>query len=151
MQTPAPQIEPSPTISEAASLVAVAPDRVPDVLRIPAVRGLLIELVERHHGELSLKGIYQRLMTDWVLWLVWTGEVKAVLATELYFDVGGMKRCRIPFCTGSGAKQWVHLLAEIEAWARAEGCKKLDVIARKGWARQLPDYKMTHVLLEKAL
>lgn len=116
------------------------------------MRVLLAEMIERHHGELSLYGVADRFLSrDWIMWLVWAGEVRAVLATELYHDVGGEKRCRIPFCTGHGARQWVGLLSRIEDWARSEGCQRLDMIARKGWAKHLPDYKMTHVLLEKAL
>lgn len=137
---------------EPARLVAVNPVNLGQVLLIDRVHELLSDVVERHRGEMSLAGIAGKLARkEWILWLVWDGTVRAVLATELYTDVGGMKRCRVPFCTGDSAKQWVHLLSEIEAWARSEGCEKIDMIARKGWARHLADYRMTHVLLEKDL
>lgn len=120
---------------------------------VPRVRVLMDELIERHAGELSFEGIAKRLMAeDWILWVVTeNGAPRAILATELYRDVGGLKRCRIPFCTGDGARGWVHLLAQIEAWARENDCARLDMIARKGWAKHLPDYRMTHVVLEKDL
>ena len=154
MQTQARQTEPSPTTSAAAKpqLVAVDPRRVREALELPAVRALLADMVQRHHGELSMYGIAERLLSgEWIMWLVWAGEVRAVLATELYHDVGGEKRCRIPFCTGAGARQWVSLLSVIEDWARSEGAVRIDMIARKGWAKHLPDYRMTHIVLEKAL
>jgi hypothetical protein len=154
MQTAPQQTAHSPTSFSAVepSLVAVDPRMLGEVVAVPDVRRLLHEVIERHHGELSWQGILHKVASaEWVLWLVWDGSVRAVLATELYFDVGGMKRCRIPFCTGEGARQWVHLLGQIEAWARDEGCRRLDMIARKGWAKHLPDYRMTHVVLEKEL
>lgn len=156
MQTHSPQTEPSLTPSLAAkpALEAVPPHLLVAVLREPKVARLLADVIERHRGELSFEGIVAKLRTPrgWILWVVAEGsDVKAILATELYFDVGGMKRCRIPFCTGEDAKTWVHLLSEIEAWARENGCSKLDMIARKGWAKHLQDYRMTHVVLEKDL
>lgn len=154
MQTTLRQTEPSATSSLAAEpkLIPVNPAQLGDVLRLGAVAGLLGDVVRRHEGELSVNGIVDRIAKrEWILWLVFNGDVQAILATELYFDVGGAKRCRIPFCTGDGARGWVHLLDGIEAWAREEGCTKLDMIARKGWAKHLPDYRMTHVVLEKDL
>lgn len=73
------------------------------------------------------------------------------MATELYTDVGGNRCCMIRFCSGEGANDWLHLLVKIELWAKAEGCKFLDMDARKGWAKHLPDYKVTHWVLQKAL
>ena len=133
-------------------LFAVPPRQLVDALGHRDVQRLLDEMCERHEGELSLSGITERLIRrDWIMWLVVADGIEAVLATELYRDVGGDKRCRIPFCTGGGAKRWVRLLSQIEDWARSEGCARIDMIARKGWARHLPDYKMTHVVLEKSL
>lgn len=154
MQTAPSQIAHSLTSSSAADvrLIAVDPAKLGAVLLLDDVNRLLEDVVERHQGELSMAGIAGKFSRkEWILWLVWDGSIRAVLATELYHDVGGMKRCRVPFCTGAEAKKWVHLLSEIEAWARSEGCEKFDMIARKGWAKHLQDYRMTHVVLEKDL
>lgn len=154
MQTQPAQTAHSPTPSSGGEpqLVAVDPKRLGEVLGHPRIIRLMQDVVERHPGEFSVDGIVDRIARrDWVLWLVWDGTVRAILATELYLDVGGSKRCRIPFCTGESARGWVHLLADIEQWATLEGCSKMDLIARKGWAKHLPDYRMTHVVLEKDL
>lgn len=144
----------SPVMSseDEPQLIAIDPARVFEVLALPDVRKLMLDLVDRDSGELSYDGVTRKLAAaEWILWLVWSGRVRAILATELYFDVSRAKRCRIPFCTGDGAQSWVHLLSRIEDFARSEGCEKIDMIARKGWAKHLKDYKMTHVLLEKDL
>lgn len=132
-------------------LVAVDPRYLHRVL--PLIQADLEALCERTRGRYSMPGILDHVARGlWVLWLVWDGSnVRAVLATELYLDVSKIKVCTIRFCTGSGAKDWVHLIGKIEDYAREEGCVKFDVIARKGWARHLPDMKMSHVHLEKDL
>lgn len=118
----------------------------------PLVRDLMRKVCARSDGRYAEAPIARKLLAgDWQLWLVWNGSVKAIVVTELYLDVSGLKCCMIRVCTGRGAKDWTHLIADIEDWARREGCAKLDMIARKGWARELPDYRMTHVMLEKDL
>ena len=132
-------------------LIAVPPDKLGDVF--PHIQAALEGVAERSQGRFSVAGIIDRIARkEWILWVVFSdGAVLSVLTAELYRDVSGIKCCRIPFCTGNGAASWVHLLATIEDWARAEGCERFDMIARKGWAKHLPDYKLTHVLLEKDL
>ena len=43
------------------------------------------------------------------------------------------------------------LLKTIEDFARAEGCSKVRLIGRKGWAKRLPEFKLKAVIMEKAL
>ena len=99
-----------------------------------------------------MPGLLERFVRgEWQLWLVWDGTPRAIVGTELYVEMTGLKCCMIRFCTGGGAAEWSHLLGKIEAWARDEGCTYLDMLARKGWAKHLPDYKLTHVELQKEL
>lgn len=105
-------------------------------------------VVARSNGEFSLEGIAERLLTgEWQLWVVFDGSYRAVLATELTKE--GI--ARVHFATGRGAEDWKHLIGEIEEWARDNGSSRLRMYARKGWAKHLPDFKMTHVVLEKDL
>lgn len=118
----------------------------------PLVRDLVRRVCERSEGRYAEEPIARHLLAgDWQLWVVWDGSVRAIVITELYTDVSGIKCCMIRVCTGHGARDWSHLLEDIEEWARREGCAKLDMLARKGWAKHLPDYRMTHVMLEKDL
>ncbi len=154
MQMQPQQTAHSGTSSSAAKpspqLIAIPPDKLAVVL--PMIADLLAGVIDRSNGRYSAEGVLDHLTSQrWTLWVVFDGEPRAIVATELYLDVSGIKCCMIRFCTGRDAAEWTHLLARIEAWARAEGCSKLDMIARKGWARHLPDYKMTHILLEKDL
>lgn len=141
----------SPVQAREPRLVAVNPRMLHQLL--PLIQDKLEAICARSRGRYSMPGILDRVAREhWIIWLVWDGEkVLAVLATELYFDVSNVKVCMIRFCTGEGAKGWVHLIEQIEDYARIEGCEKFDLVARKGWAKYLPSMKMTHVRLEKDL
>jgi hypothetical protein len=55
--------------------------------------------------------------------------------------------------TGRQRLKWQHLISEIEDFAKENGCKMMELIARPGWQRVLKifDYKRTHVVLEKQI
>ena len=113
---------------------------------------LMESVAERSKGKFSVPGILEAIACQrWQLWIVWDGSVRAIVATELYRSPSNMKCCTIHFATGREAAGWTHHLDEIEVWAREEGCARIELIARKGWAKHLPAYKMSHVFLEKDL
>ena len=119
----------------------------------PDISSWVAGVVERSDGRWSIEIIAKQLLNGtWQLWVVWDGEnVAAVIATELYSEATGLPLARVVFTTGTGAAKWSHLIADIEDWARGQGARKLEMMARKGWAKHLQSYKMTHVLLEKDL
>jgi len=105
-------------------------------------------VVARSKGRFSLQGIAGKLLRgEWQLWVVWDGAYRAVLATELSAE--GV--ARINFATGRGADDWAHLIGDIEQWAKEQGAHCLEMLARKGWARHMKSYRVSHVLLEKDL
>jgi hypothetical protein len=70
-----------------------------------------------------------------------------VTAVSVANDV---KRCSITV-GGRARSEWLHMLRELEAYARAEGCASMRIVGRKGWMRELPDYALRAVILEKEL
>jgi hypothetical protein len=86
-----------------------------------------------------------------LLWIAWDGErIKAAAVTELG-KANGEKFCTIVACGGSDRGQWLHLLAGLEAYGKAEGCAAMRIYGRRGWLKLLPEYRTTRVLLEKTL
>ncbi len=84
----------------------------------------------------------------YLLWLaVADGEkIRAAGITSLAGDA-----CEIIAVGGVGHKDWIRFIEGIEKYARAEGQKRVRIIGRKGWARLLPAYKQTAVVLERQL
>lgn len=118
----------------------------------PLVREAISGIVERSRGAWTMHGIASALWQDIMqLWIVWDGGVKAVVGTSIEVEQSGRKTGSVVFCSGADPGRWVHLLGVIEDWARAEGCTRMKNVARKGWAKYLPEYKPTHVVLERDL
>ncbi len=93
------------------------------------------------------------------IWVLWDKEQKkteqkyfGVVVTELIKRKFG-KVCHIYIMTGRQRNKWQHLISEVENFAKEEGCKMMELIARPGWQKVLNlfDYKRTHVVLEKEI
>jgi hypothetical protein len=119
----------------------------------PAIEPLIPSIVERSAGRVSAMTLIRDVAEGRKhVWTVWDGnEVRALVGADVGFASTGLKICTINFAAGRDSHEWIHLLSEIEDWAVLIGCKKMEMWARKGWARKLPTYKMSHVLLEKDL
>lgn len=128
-------------------LVCVSPDKVGEIWETAAP--LVRSAIER--GGVGAFEDVERdvLCNDAQLWVIWDGHgVIGAGVTHLYRESG---ICLISACGGSGFNKWAHLLGEIEAFAKSEGCTKTRIIGRKGWVRALPDYRLARVVLEKEL
>lgn len=86
-----------------------------------------------------------------LLWVI-TDELslRGALITQLY-TARDSKFCQLVAFGGDGLSVWKHLMADIETFARNEGCQKIRLSGRKGWERVFPDYSTTCVTLEKRL
>jgi hypothetical protein len=135
---------------EAPTLNLIPAENIDGVLDLigPFVRAV----AERSRGLIDFEDTIASCKDGSVqLWIIWDGAPMAVWATELHDMASGLKLCVVKFFTGEHSLDWIHLLADLEAWAKSKGCHRVVSYARKGWAKRLPDYRMTHVYLEKDL
>ncbi len=129
--------------------ICVPPNMVPQIW--PHVWPMLKKAIERTDW-----GTFKVLEDDVfearaLLWLAWQApEVKAAVVTQLCANENS-KDCYILACGGKQSKDWLSLMANIEAYARAEGCNKIRAIGRRGWIRLLPDFHAPFVVIEKDL
>jgi len=71
------------------------------------------------------------------LWLIrLRSALSGVIITEIY-DTAAGKTCALPIVGGTHLKQSLPVLADIEAWAREQGCTRLQGDGREGWVRAL--------------
>ena len=80
------------------------------------------------------------------LWLVWNDTLRAIVTTKVFKGV-----CTIELCAGHDMGAWLHLLSDVENWARGLGCREVELWGRAGWASKLPGYKRRAILLTKRL
>ena len=86
-----------------------------------------------------------------LLWLVIDkDQILAALLTQLFPMRSGLV---LKLLEGGGEKMsnWLHLKSQIEDYAKREGCVRVIVEGRPGWARVLPDYEVVGVTLEKRI
>ena len=93
------------------------------------------------------------------IWVLWDKNQKktvdkyfGVVVTEIIKRKFG-KVCHIYIATGRQRTKWQHLVNRVEEFAKEEGCKMMELIARPGWKRVYNNYgyKQTHVVLEKQI
>jgi hypothetical protein len=60
------------------------------------------------------------------------------------------KSCRI-WLAGGKMDELINIYPDIQKWAKSKGCKKIEIIGRKGWERVFKDHKKVAVVLLKEL
>jgi hypothetical protein len=90
------------------------------------------------------------LCGDQLLWLAISDHIEAAATTHL-IKTSGKPVLVITACSGSQRERWLPLKAQIESYARAEGCSRVRIYGRRGWERALNDYRAEYVILEKVL
>lgn len=88
---------------------------------------------------------------DGQLWIVHVGpKIEAAVATLLARTDKHLV-CTITAIGGENMGNWLALIDQIEAWAKAEGAALVRIYGRPGWARVLKSYRVKNVILERLL
>jgi hypothetical protein len=117
----------------------------------PVVEPLLRPAMQRC-GEMKMEDLRSALAAGrFFLWVALVeGTLKAAAVTEVAETIAGRIVC-IVACGGRDRAEWLPLLKLIEDYGREKGCARMRIYGRKGWARVLPGYRVTRVILEKEL
>lgn len=133
-----------------AQLHAVPPDALATVW--PHIAASVEDIASRSRGRMLSSDIREMIERgERVLWIaveIETGAFLGLAMTELR-EYPRRKACCLVACVGRDRAKWLHLLGGIEGWARSIGCDLMEGFARRGWAHELRDYKLSHVFLEK--
>lgn len=136
-------------MSASANLVCVPPENVRQIW--PLVADRLRQAVTRTDLAHTKDIEFDVMEGDGLLWLALDGEKIEAAATTLLVNTDRHLVCIISALGGENMGHWLPLLAEIEAWAKAEGAAKVRIFGRKGWGRVLPGYAVAQVVLERLL
>lgn len=130
-----------------SDLVCVDPSRIDEFW--PHVKPMLQAATEQC-GDWSLLDIRAALDSFALLWIACSDAgIEAAAVTQLIQTKNGLA-CHAVACGGSG-EQWVQHLAEIEKYAKEEGCSVIRIEGREGWRRVFKDYKLAWITLEKRI
>ncbi len=121
----------------------------------PLVHDLIKQGLRHPNRRMDIPSIKKMTMDgDWHMWVIWDNDNKnprAVFFTEIYEEISGLKIGTMRFFSGRDRNDWKQLLSTLEENMRNAGVQRMEIWARRGWLRELPEYKLTHVLLEKDL
>lgn len=141
----------------AATLVQWPKDKLADVW--PLIKSFVESGCENSCGRYTVEGMARNLESGvWDLWVIWQdslereNKIRAVVCTQIYKEISGIKVCSICFTAGEHRQEWIHLLYDLEQWAKKNGCDKIEAWVRKGWVKDLvgpDDYTATRVIIEK--
>lgn len=133
------------------TLVCVDPERIEEIW--PHVVPLIDRAYERFGTQEERRKVESDIRGGLALmWLAWSAkrQIEAALVTDLIREDGTLI-CRLRAIAGEQVTRWLALVAQIEAYAKAEKCARTRYIGRPGWKAMLPDYRVTHVQAEKLL
>lgn len=85
------------------------------------------------------------------LWLMWDDPLVLGATVTQLITQNDRPVCMIVACGGENVHSWIHLVEEIEKYARSHECECVRIVGRKGWINVLPEYKVSRVILEKVL
>jgi hypothetical protein len=131
-------------------------DRTMLVLIPKAAVGQVWPLASPYLDKAVKAGSLQRL-EEWLgdcigggkqLWVVWADEKCHGAGVTSLTETPDGKTCVID---GFAGKEWAASLPVLEEWATAQGCSRVRVYGRIGWMKQLKDYAVTGVILDRKL
>lgn len=118
----------------------------------PQVREGFARLCEKRGDGLWRTEDYERAVRGarMQLWIVKAEMILAAILTEIVVEPRG-KKLRVLMLHGRERRRWLHLLGQLEEWARGIGCDLVEVVGRRGWQRELPGYRFKCMTMEKGL
>lgn len=130
-------------------LICVDPKRVHEFW--PHIKDRLHRAVERAQASDWENDVDRIMSGDALVWIAWDQHQIAAVATTELVNFNGIKHCYITGCGGEKNENWLHLIGELEKFAKDEGCKSIRTLGRLGFRRVLKGYTERLVLLEKEL
>lgn len=113
------------------------------------VKGFISDAIKYSHDRYTIDSVYkcvsEKSMQLWKL----TEDNKIVGAGTSYITNYPNKTvCTIAFY---GGKMPYETISTMENWARESGCDEIEIVGRKGWLRQMKEYKLIHTTIGKEL
>lgn len=126
--------------------ICIDPAHVAKIL--PMAAPILREAMANGHGHYEdIEGSV--LSGEKLLWLALDEQsIWAAAVTGLHTE-HGHRFCCIWAVGGREKAKWMDFRPTIEQFARDEGCASVRVYGRRGWCKELPEYRLVHVVLEK--
>lgn len=119
------------------------------------IQPMMKSAYETSNGRLSAESTFKLVLSGniymWILYCQEEDRIYGILGASVVEYPTDKKFLCLHFMVGVDRKKWIHLVENVEQYAKDKGCAGIEMWCRKGWQKELPDYHMSHVLLEKDL
>ena len=110
----------------------------------------LIERALKRGSNYTIEQIHAGLLEKAMQLFVWESDkIHAALVTTIQ-NRDEQRWCLLLAIGGEKMDEWIHLLPNVEDWARELGCQQMRVYGRPGWAR-VTGYNLEYCKLVKEL
>ena len=106
----------------------------------------LIEPAIAHRGYTTFEDVWGEIERHEKI--LWTGERSAVVL--MFWDYPTHRACVVQFA-GGDLEEIQSLEPHLQQFARDCGATTLEMRGRKGWARSLPGWEVTEIIMERRL
>lgn len=105
------------------------------------VKHFIQAALDRTEGEMSIDDVYNALIDrDMQLWILLDEfHVIGALVTQI-LEFPNVKACRYVAMGGDVHGDFDEITGMIEQWAATQGCQRMEIVGRPGWARALRDH-----------
>lgn len=117
------------------------------------VRSHIEAVLARSNGEMHSIDVFEAILDGrFDLWLAYTkNQIEGCAVTQIV-HFPRAKHLLVVIAGGENARAYVpEAMPQIEDYAREQGCNCVEITARKGWQKHLPEYEFTQVVLRKML
>jgi len=94
----------------------------------------------------------------WQLWIAgYSGgdeppTMDSIAVTAITVYPTGLKLLEMILVAGENARSWLQFEDFVAAWAKREGCQRLQALGRRGWSRTLPKHwRQSAVIYEREI
>lgn len=112
----------------------------------PLLAPFVEQMAERFPDDWPVRETWrQGLSGELAFWVIWEPDEKqayGVVGTKLGEKPSGKKVLVVEIATGTEHKRWAHLISTLEDYAKSNGCRRVEIRGRGGWARALDGYRL---------
>ena len=118
----------------------------------PLVIGLLKPSVDRNHGSMNERDLYEAVISgDEQLWAGSDGAKVELALTTKIVQFPRNRSLLLHNIGGANLSEYLSFLKDIESWGKENDCDFVEIYGRKGWAKILKGWDAPIVLLRKKL
>jgi len=116
----------------------------------PDVNGFILKALKYSDGKYNLSDIKEGIESGRMQLFIAVDNFPIAAAVTEITDFPQKRVLSITLVGGERMEEWLHLMNQLEAWAKDAGCEQIELFGRPGWEKVL-GWDKTYTALKKDL